>query len=224
MHLGEYIIRHATPIDLFIVKKFYADNAHAYNAARSDDLLLNTIQQNRKMLILQGPSGEVLGATAVFDLLDGRFREAGATRITLNGFRIQRIFHHLRAVHEHVMDHDYEAYFSTVVVSNKQSINNLEAVGFEMWDAPAPDLVRYKKALAEAQGRTSQIAYYRLPEKKLTVFAREILSMIDNGTLTRESRTTPGATESIELKLDVEIARYHRPVLERLANGLPIHD
>lgn len=130
MDLGEYVIRQATPFDLPVIKEFHQNNQHAYNAARGDDVLLRAIQRDRTMLLIVAPNGTIVGASAVFVLLDGRFREAGATRIIENGFGFQQILHSLRAVHEYVMDCDYEAYFSTVVAGNAASIRNLIAVGF----------------------------------------------------------------------------------------------
>lgn len=224
MHLGEYVIRQATPFDLPIIKEFYQNNQHPYNAARGDDVLLRAIQRDRTMLLIVAPNGTIVGASAVFALLDGRFREAGATRIIENGFGFQQILHTLRAVHEYVMDCDYEAYFSTVVAGNAASIRNLIAVGFRHWPDPDADLVAYKTDLAREAGRTARIDYYHLPRSVLPSYAQRILDLDGLPRLERRSRQTSGETETITLRMDVEIVRlYKDKVLHPLAAGRDIH-
>lgn len=191
---------------------------------RGDDVLLRAIQRDRTVLLVIAPDGAIVGASAVFALLDGRFREAGATRIIENGFGFQRILHSLRAVHEYVMDCDYEAYFSTVVAGNAASIRNLMAVGFRHWPNPDPDLVAYKADLARKAGRTAQIDYYQLPRDVLPQCAQSIIDLDGKGFLERRSWQTPGETETITLRVDVEIVRlYKDKVLYPLAAGRDIH-
>ena len=222
--LGIYKLRHATPIDKKRIDEFYKKNAHTHNIERGDNILLKAIRDNRKMFIVEEEGGEIVGASAVFNHLNGRFREAGATRIILNGFKLQQYFHSARAVHEYIMDADYNEYFSTVVAGNNRSIRNVEAAHFEHWRTPDSSLVTAKKRLASKYKRNTDIVYYRLPLIAIKKHAKTLLSMKDGIELFRQSYEKKGESERIFLKFDLESLNYHQPIVEKLIRTLRIHD
>jgi hypothetical protein len=129
-------IRNTTEADFETIKRYFLDNSSEYNSVRSDDILLERVS-DRKFVVIEQNGVGIVGVSGTFDHgEDGKYREAGATRITLNGFRFQRVLHFARSLHEFILDYSYTGYFSTVVDSNEGSINNLEAVGFERWSHP----------------------------------------------------------------------------------------
>ncbi len=178
---------------------------------------------DRKFVVIEQDGVGIVGVSGTFDHgKDGEFREAGATRITLNGFNFQRVLHYARSLHEFILDYSYTGYFSTVVDSNEGSINNLEAVGFERWSHPDPALVAAKAALSKP-GRV--VEYIHLTNEALVSHARELLEIEESPSLRRPNRSKPGEFETVDILLDLEILNEHHPVVEQIASGnLAIHD
>ncbi len=218
----EVTIRNSIGDDFQEVKRYFLDNLSDYNVARSDDVLLERIGQ-RKFVIIEQRGVGFVGVSGTFDYgEDGDYREAGATRITLNGFGFQRILHYARALHEFILDYSYAAYFGTVVDGNTRSIRNIESIGFEKWPDPDPLLVA-EKAKASKPGR--KVEYYRLPNARLVDHAVALLQLEANPVLQRPDRNKPGAFETARLTLDLEILNEHHPVVEQIAGGdIDIHD
>ena len=103
MNATTFVLRHATSRDEDRVLTFYRSNQHASNYPRADDVFRYALRQDRKLLIIEREDGQIVAATAVFDHLDGRYREVGATRVIENGYGFQRLMYSSSIVHEALM-------------------------------------------------------------------------------------------------------------------------
>ena len=206
-------LRDSVEADFPAVHRYFLEHHSAYNKARGDHLMLTRIKAHRFVIIEQ--AGAIVGVAGTFRHgPHGIYREAGATRITLNGFGLQKVTHYARALHEHITAPGYRVYFGTVVDSNARSKHNMESVGFVAWPSPDQGLVKPRRCLVEADRK---IDFYLLPKARLADHAKALITLAADPTLSRQDRTRPGRRETARLSLRLEILERHREAVERIA-------
>jgi hypothetical protein len=141
--LGEVRIWQATSLDMHDVTAFYEANRHENNKERGDDELLRAVRIDRK-LVLASHDNVIVGSSAVFEFLDGRFREAGATRIVLNGFGLQKVLHYVRAIHE---------FLNWQTVPTDLLVEKNASPGARYFRLPRAELQRHATRLLELRDR-----------------------------------------------------------------------
>ena len=193
------------------MKAYFLAHHSAYNKARGDPVLLDRIEQHRFVMIEQDGVG-LVGVAGTFR--HGAFREAGATRITLNGFGLQKVTHYARSLHEHIVGPPPDVYYATVIDSDRRSLENMEQVGFVPWTDPDPQLVSHRTAMAEPE---RVVDFLRLPQARLADHARALLDLEATPVLHRPDRTRPGRLEAARLTLDLEVLSRHRDSITRFA-------
>ncbi len=218
-------VRSSVEADFPAIKAFIDTYQHEYNARRDDATLLAMIKRRYFLLfhvsIPPVDTAETLVAVSgLFEHGDeGQWIEAGATRVILNGFGLQRLATDLRALTAVVTNSDLQEIFATVVDGNATSRANLEACGFEPWTPPQA-LVEEKKRLHSGMGAGSRVVdYFHLPGARLPEKARRVLEMADNGrTLHRKARHPADDTEA-RLVFEADAVTFYREALEELATG-----
>lgn len=215
-------IRNSISADYAQVHLFLQNHPHPYNSRREDHVLLERVRNHKFILFFSHANGspELVGVSGIFEHGDeGQWREAGATRIILNGFGLQRIATAVRALHEFILDPEFEAFFATVVDGNTRSASNLRAMGFEDW-APLPALIDAKKALHRRQGAFDRkVDYFIMRMESLPDLAAQTLDWDRPGfVVTREARQEGDATRAL-LMMQVDVVQRYRDVLEQIARG-----
>lgn len=112
--------------------KYYKANSDIGNRVRDPLQLIHTVKK-KKFYIVEDEYGSIHGVAACFDFF-GRYKEAGGTRITKNGFNLQKILHWCRSINEVFIEPPDEKYFSIIAEWNDRSIRNTEGCGFRRWD------------------------------------------------------------------------------------------
>jgi hypothetical protein len=201
------VIRQATSRDLPKVLHFYAQHSHPNLKARGDEAMIQAAREDRKLvLVLDG--SEVVGAAATFEHLDGDYHEAGAARIIINGYGLQKVLVWARTIHTFLMDPPRGEYFSVVRDTEgadaQRSKTALLKCGFEPWsDVPAE-----VRALKQP-GR----AFFRLPREALVEHAKDLLDVRG------AHRTSSTGQSPIQLDLQLESINYYRDAVERISRG-----
>ncbi len=217
MSLLEVTFRDSAEEDLPAVKRYFLDNHSDYNKARGDHVLLERIQAHHFVIIER--TGAIVGVAGTFRHGPGGiYREAGATRITLNGFGLQRVTHYARSLHEHLLEPGYQAYYSTVVDTNEASKHNLAKVGWVDWPDPPVQLAEHRSTMVAADRR---IDFMRLPETRLAEHAKALLALAAQPQLQRHDRTHPNRQDTAHLDLKLAVLERALPALERLATAAP---
>ena len=201
--------------DFSDVRRFFLANHSDYNKARGDHVLLERIEEHHFVIIEQ--AGAIVGVAGTFRHgRNGVYREAGATRITLNGFGLQKLTHYARSLHEHILEPGYQAYYSTVLDANHPSKHNMEQVGFVDWPDPPGELVAHRGAMVAPERK---VDYMRLPDGCLADHAQALLALAAKPLLSRDDRAHPGQYETARLTLKLEILERHRAEVARIAGG-----
>ncbi|MEM7226451.1 MAG: hypothetical protein AAF495_25995 [Pseudomonadota bacterium] len=217
MSLLEVTLRDSTERDFAAVKRFFLDNHSDYNKTRGDHLLLERIEAHHFVIIER--AGAIVGVAGTFRHGPGGiYREAGATRITLNGFGLQRVTHYARSLHEHLLEPGYRDYYSTVVDANEASKHNMAKVGFVDWPDPPDGLSKQRSAAVAPDKR---IDFMRLPEACLSAHAKALLALLADPHLQRHERADPARRETARLHVKLAILERARAEVERLAAGTP---
>lgn len=206
-------IRHATGRDFESILAFYESTRSPLNCPRNEEVFHSAIKDDRRMVIAE-VEGEIVGASGVFGHLQGDYREVGATRVTLNGFGLQRLLYAVSIVHEVLVDDTYDFIYCTVLRDNASSIHNIRKAAFVEWNDPCEALVAEKRRLAEETGRSSDVLYFKLADTGPALAAKSLLSYELKACI--ESK----AGESRELILHVESLLYYREETLKLAEAV----
>ena len=205
--------RDSTEADFPDVRRFFLANHSDYNKARGDLVLIERIGQHHFVIIEQ--AGQVVGVAGTFRHgPNGIYREAGATRITLNGFGLQKLTHYLRSLHEHLLEPGYQAYYSTVLDANHPSKHNMAAVGFVDWPDPPAALIAHRGAIVTP---ARKVDFMRLPDRCLVDHAEALLALAAEPVLSRDDRAHPGRRETARLTFEIEVLARCRSEIARLA-------
>lgn len=210
--IKEYVLRQSTEVDIDNICDFLVKNWHEFNAKRKIDFLISNIKL-RRIFILEDPENNVIQAvSAIFDHL-GKYWQAGMSRVSnsVGGFGINQIFHYVRAVHAHIIDSTFLAYFAAIEASNNRSIENAKSVGFQEWINPPPQL-QYQ-AITQSD---KNLIFFQLPVEHIYQFAQWLLDKGDKIQLSRINRSTK-EEETISTLIVVESLKYYKNQVEKLA-------
>lgn len=119
------------------IARFYEANRSPGNRVRPPITMLAIFEHHGFHVVEDSDTQEIVAIGGILDheLSNTLLREAGATRVVLNGYRLQRILHWTRAVFGFVMDPP-DVHFSVVASWNGASLHNTVESGFGDWDPP----------------------------------------------------------------------------------------
>lgn len=204
------VLRQSTERDLPTIADFYVNNKDDYVVYREFDRLADTIRQ-RRFFLIEDAERNIVAVSAILDFQGRFYRQAGGTRVTsaYGGYDLHHLMHYARAVHVHVVDTDYKAYFTAIHETNARSIENAKAVGFIEWKAgPAItyDWMRTRK----------EHVFFMFPKENLSTAANCLL----NGEVVRKRVNRHTSTEElVTVTFRLESLLHFRPEVERLATG-----
>jgi N-acetylglutamate synthase-like GNAT family acetyltransferase len=210
------MVRNAYATDLQRVAAFLAKQDNPYLSPRKDAELIKAIE-NKRVTILETADGELVGAGAVFEYLDGECRELGALKVAEShqGRGLQRLIQAALILHEVALDPGYERLFAIVLITNGRSVGNLEKSGFKRWDPPAENIFHIKAGhLARRPDEAPEYEWYYVPNKTVPQRAGEL-----NNCVRSRVWPLPPRQPAWTLEFDLEIVNRHQPVLDALERG-----
>ena len=111
----------------------------------------------------------------------------------------------IRIVQQSLLDPSFEEIYSTVVRGNTKSIEVLEKSGMVLWENVPSDLLEEKRRIAAAQGRSSEVLFYKFPDITDTFLRPLAERLLDRDDSMIGHRTDP-ATQ-IHLHFNVAILK-----------------
>ena len=197
-------ITHSKTWDRYNIVEFYSAYSNPGNMKRAEDDIADVIEENNYLQVTDG-NRELLGVSATFRHLEGKYLELGGTRIILNGFGLQKDMLAIRIVQQSLLDPSFEEIYSTVVRGNTKSIEVLEKSGMVLWENVPSDLLEEKRRIAAAQGRSSEVLFYKFPDITDTFLRPLAERLLDRDDSMIGHRTDP-ATQ-IHLHFNVAILK-----------------
>ncbi len=205
-------IRYAQSKDLPNVVRFYSENPSANIADRDYEILLDAIEQQKLLLVEDGHGNhrKIVGACSVFHWMGSRYREIGATRVVLNGYKLQQVMTLIRVLNEELTDPDWTEIFGICRPTAAASLHNLKAIGFEDW---SPD--KYLKShvtIVAGRDRFTGNNVVCCPMGALPSMAAYLLRIVDK-------RKLSGRNGEADIEIDVYIIKKMRREVEELAGS-----
>ncbi|MEQ1754684.1 MAG: hypothetical protein ABL973_11185 [Micropepsaceae bacterium] len=208
------------------IRRFYEENPDEHVMFRGEEVVKRAISSGVFFLALdtdKDSTNRIFGASAVYDVpcQDDKggsllLKEAGGSLVapSYRGFGIHKVFHHLRMLHEQVLDKNgCDAHFGAIICPNKESESNILKAGFEPWHEVPAALVNERAPFAK-EGQ--EIRFFKFNKDNIVQQAALLLKAEYRGNVSRDYN---GSNEAVPLVLDVELLKHYRPVIEQLARG-----
>jgi hypothetical protein len=157
----------------------------------------------RSALLHAEVNGEIVGLAGVFETKYG-IHDIGGVRVTLNGFRLQRLLMAMLAVQTHVTRETYEAITATTFAANVESVANIRSQ-FELWESAPEQLLveKTEKAAGEA------FLLFHAPPLRLWRMALDLLRVAETPIL-----QTADLRQAIHVDFDHALLTIFRPAVE----------
>jgi N-acetylglutamate synthase-like GNAT family acetyltransferase len=214
--MSRLVVRNAYAKDLQRVAAFLAEQDNPYLSPRKDADLIKAIE-NKRVTLIETAHGALVGVGAVFEYLDGEYRELGALKVAESHQRrgLQRLIQAALILHEVALDPGYERLFAIVHETNTGSIENLERSGFKRWDPPAQNIFDVKAGhFGRRPDDVPEYKWYYVPNNVVPQRAHEL-----NNCTRNRMWPLPPRQPAWTLEFDLEIVNRHQPVLDTLERG-----
>lgn len=222
------VIREANLYEYDEIRAFYEKNPDPHVMPRPEDVMKLAIADGVFLIGLDTDilvDGERIFAVSSVYNVPARDRgkapmllkEAGGSLVNqkYRGYSVHKVLHCARILHMFILDRGgFDQYFGAIVCPNPASVSNIEKAGFVPWSDPPESLVADRAPFAK-EGQTIQ--FYRFPEASLQKTAADLLTFANRGRLSRDNND--GQFEECQLVLDLQLLKWYRPILEKLAVG-----
>ncbi|WP_139210120.1 hypothetical protein [Palleronia pelagia] len=189
---------------------FYASNKHNFNAERDPMELLDSLG-NGSAVYIEGPNKELVAASLTFRH-SARLTEMGGTRVTLNGFGLQKPMKWYQAVSDHLFRPPEDMYFAVVTKGNIGSKKNILRCGFEQIDISSDFL--FDLGIVSTPDELSNKEIFKFERDNLGEVCCQLLLLNENPRLSNKHG------EEILLRVEGKLCRHTglRKILQRLCS------
>ncbi len=169
-----------------LLGEFVEQNSHPNLRERPHQSLIRAVENMN--FIAMRTSESLCGVAGYFDYLDFSGFELGLTRITLNGFRLQRFALAARLLILYTTNQKAVPVFTAVKVGNERAMNNIEAMGF-VHETPSADILAQRANELAISATPNDIKFYAFNWRHIPSIARAYVQIINDGVTDRNGAT-----------------------------------
>jgi hypothetical protein len=162
------------------IRSFYAANPSLNVKERDPEQLLKAITAG-KIYVVRDAAGALHGVCGAFEYGNGRIREIGGVRVTLNGFGLQALLMSLAVTMEHQFDPPDEALYAATAQDNAPSIVSIGRAGFQ----EVSDLGAIRMAAMGINQLDPAKRYFLLPQEGVSLAGDNVLTVLSSRRIER---------------------------------------